>query len=60
MAQRASYWDMSQKSIRRYAAQQKPAATHVAASDKFVGEMQPVAEDRQQMVHIFPRGNASE
>jgi hypothetical protein len=59
-AQRASYWDMSQQPIRRYTAEQKPAATHIAAAHEFVREMQPVAEDRQQMIHIFPRGNASE
>jgi hypothetical protein len=49
---------VSQQALLYHTTQQKAAATHIPATDEFLREMQPVAEDRQQMIDIFPRGNA--
>jgi flagellum-specific peptidoglycan hydrolase FlgJ len=49
---------VSQQTVLYHTAQQKAAATHIPATHEFLREMQPFAEDRQQMIDIFPRGNA--
>ena len=42
------------------AAQQEPAAAHVAAAHEGGGEQEALAEDLQQHVHVFPAGDAAQ
>ncbi len=46
--------------ILRGASQEKGASTHVATPDKFQGKEQSIAQNRQQAIDVFSRGDASE
>jgi hypothetical protein len=57
---RSPHWRVPEFLVLFHLPKHQRAAAHIAAPNEIIWEEQSIPEDRQETIHVFPRGHAAE